>query len=287
LVEKKKATLNEEDQGIAQKRIYAPQLAQLLKTAGEHNFRTLPFNSYAWNPEETEYLFLFDYPPSASSREPESLHDFITYGELKFKLELKYRFHIAHILAQSIAAFHSDGWVHKKIRSHAVKFFFSSDSDECDFHHPYLTDFEFSRPLDGVTHVAARAADVEHDVYLHPERYGQKPSVNFRRVHDIYSLGVVLLEIGTWTTAKKIHDTIIKYNYDGNPPPKGVTAKEIKETFILEATERLPHRMGSSYQQAVLACLDWDWDQYMTSREFTSEFQTRVIQKVDLKAFFS
>ncbi|KAF2186037.1 hypothetical protein K469DRAFT_631435 [Zopfia rhizophila CBS 207.26] len=265
--------------------LYAPQLANLLRTAGKHSFHTLPFNAYAWDVEKFQYAFLFDYPSDAGVREPQSLHDCILSGEPQFKLELKQRFHVAQTVVRAIGAFHSDGWVHKSVRSHAVKFFFGKDGKMCDFNNPYLTDFEFSRPDGGKTRLVARAVDVEHDVYRHPERYGQKPSANFRRIHDIYSLGVVLLEIGLWQTAKQIHDEIILYNLGGNSPVGGLPAKMIKEAFLQDASTRLAHRMGSSYQEAVISCLNEDWDEYVDRREFASEFQNRVVQKVDIKAF--
>lgn len=265
---------------------YAPQLARLLRTAGEHNFGTLRLNGYSWDADQVQFAFLFDYPPNAGSREPRSLYDCILASDGPFKLDLKYRFHVAQTVSRAIGAFHSDGWVHKSIRSHAIKFFFSVDGQRCNFSNPYLTDFEFSRPEGGKTRLAARAVDVERDVYLHPERYGLKPNANFRRIHDIYSLGVVLLEIGLWQTAKEIHDDIIECNLDGDRPTGGLPAQTIKKAFLQDAESRLPHRMGNAYKEAVISCLDGKWDQYV-GREFESEFQKQVIQKVDPRAWMS
>lgn len=267
------------------KELYAPQLARLLRAAGKHAFRTIPFTGYAWNPTQLQYAFLFNYPADAGDCEPQSLHGFILSSkhEPQFKFELKQRFHVAQRVARAIGAFHSDGWLHKSIRAHAVKFFFHKDGKTCDLTNPYLTDFEFSRPVAGVTRLAARAADIEHDVYRHPDRYGP-PSASFSKIHDIYSLGVVLLEIGLWQTARQLYDDIVMYDLEGNPPPGGVPAKMIKETFIQDARERLAHRMGLPYQEAVISCLDGDWDDFV-DRDFASEFEKRVVQKVDIKAF--
>ncbi|KAF6815285.1 serine threonine protein kinase, partial [Colletotrichum sojae] len=142
--------------------LYGPQLARLLRTAGEHSFRTLPFNSYAWDGEKAQYIYLFDYPQGTSDRKPKSLNDFILSSEPRYKLELRQRFFVAQTVARAIGAFHSDGWLHKSIRAHAVKFFFLLDGT-CDFVNPYLTDFEFSRPLAGITRLLPQAVDVDHE----------------------------------------------------------------------------------------------------------------------------
>ncbi|KAI8208408.1 hypothetical protein K4K52_001393 [Colletotrichum sp. SAR 10_76] len=267
------------------KELYGPQLARFLRTAGEHDFRTLPLNSYAWNAEKTQYMFLFDYPPKTSDRTPKSLNDFIQSSELepKYKLELKQRFFVAQTMAHAIGAFHSDGWLHKSIKSHAVKFFFLPDGRKCDFANPYLTDFEFSRPIAGITRLAPQAIDLDNDVYRHPDRHGL-PTTSFSKMHDIYSLGVVLLEIGLWQTARQIHDEVIEYEREGD----GIASlkpQEIKKAFLQDARERLAHRMGTSYQEAVIECLNGDWDELTDSRDFAKEFYKRIVQKVDIKAF--
>lgn len=266
------------------KELYGPQLARLLRTAGEHSFRTLPFNSYAWDAEKAQYMFLFDYPLNTANRVPKSLNDFISTSEFqpKYKLELRQRFLVAQTMAGAIGAFHSDGWLHKSIRAHAVKFFFLTDGNRCDFANPYLTDFEFSRPLAGITRLAPQAIDLDYDVYRHPDRHGL-PGTSFSKMHDIYSLGVVLLEIGLWQTARQIYDDVIKYERGDALGP--LKPQEIKEAFLQDARERLAHRMGASYQEAVVACLDGDWDILIGSRDFAKEFYKRVVQKVDIKAF--
>ncbi|KAF6820926.1 serine threonine protein kinase [Colletotrichum plurivorum] len=268
------------------KELYGPQLARLLHTAGEHSFRTLPFNSYAWDAEKAQYMYLFDYPPNTSDRQPKSLNDFILSSKLepKYKLELKQRFFVAQTIARAIGAFHSDGWLHKSIRAHAVKFFFLPDGKTCDFGNPYLTDFEFSRPLAGVTRLIAQAVDLDHEVYRHPDRHGL-PDTSFSRMHDIYSLGVVLLEIGLWQTARQVHDDVVKYELDGDA--KALQPQQIKQAFLQDAKERLAHRMGTAYQEAAIACLDGDWDEFVGSRDFAQEFYKRVVLKVDIKAFIS
>ncbi|KAM3075707.1 hypothetical protein ACMFMG_007838 [Clarireedia jacksonii] len=264
---------------------YAPQLAQLLRTAGNYKFGTLRLNAYAWDLSRVKCAFLFDYPDEASEKPPKSLHDLILNegDEASFKLDLKQRFLVARLVARSIGAFHSDDWLHKSIRAHAIKFFSNKEDSEFMFGSPFLTDFEMSRPVAAGTRLLARALDIEYDVYRHPQRYGP-PTVSFTKIHDIYSLGVVLLEIGLWQTAKEIHDDIVDAQFNGVCPTEGVPGNLIRETFLRYAETRLGHRMGSSYQEAVVTCLSRDLEDHLLRDDFASEFQKRVVAKVDIKA---
>lgn len=56
--------------------------------------------------------------------------------------------------------------------------------------------FEFSRPE---TYFSAGLEDkcLARDIYRHPDRQ-QSPTQPFSKLHDIYALGVVLLEIGAY-----------------------------------------------------------------------------------------
>jgi hypothetical protein len=190
-------------------------------------------------------------------------------------------------VAQAIGSFHSDDWLHKSIRSHAIKFFFlHADVSSYDFENPYLTGFGFARPVAGSTSMLAAATDIDRDINQHPDRW-DPPRASFNPIHDIYSLGVVLLEIGLWQTARQLYDDFVKYDLKGHIPPEGVPAKSIKKALLGDATERLAHRMGSSYQEAVLACLEGDWGELIGTRDFASKFQERVVGKVDIRSYLA
>ncbi|CAF3543479.1 unnamed protein product [Fusarium graminearum] len=268
------------------KELYGSQLALLLRTAGKHSFQTLPLSSYSRDDNNSQYAYMFEYPSGTSNQKPKSLRDLIlSAGDTSgSKLELKQRFHVAQVLARAIGAFHSDGWLHKSIRAHAIKFFFHEESQRCDFENPYLTDFGLSRPVAGVTRLAPHKIDIDHEIYLHPDRQGQ-PNVSFNKIHDIYSLGIVLLEIGLWQTAKQIYQDIIRFEFKGKVPKVDVAARALRKNYLRDAEERLAHRMGESYQQAVLSCLQGDWDDLIGSRDFANQFQKRIVEKVGIKAF--
>ena len=95
--------------------------------------------------------------------------------------------------------------VHESFRSENVLFFPSTTSDgdgtrldeasnNVDLTRPFIFGFEFSRP-DSFFSAGFIDACPDRDVYRHPERQGQ-PLTTFKKIHDIYSLGIILLEIG-------------------------------------------------------------------------------------------
>lgn len=271
--------------------LYGHQLARLLVAAGKGHFNTLQLNSYSFNTDKAQYVFLFDHPAGSSPRlSPLSLHHLISChdGAPELKLELKQRFRVAQMLVRSIGALHAAGWLHKSIRSHAIKFFFADSPDKggeqrCDIDKPYLTDFSFARPAAASSRLnAPSVGDVEYDIYRHPERY-DPPVSSFTQMHDIYSVGVVLLEIGLWDTARELYDSMIDYDFGGKVPKEGVSAIHIQDSFMAEARDRLGHRMGSSYRDAVLSCLSGEMDDYIGKRDFANEFQKRVVEKVDIR----
>ncbi|MCJ1267507.1 hypothetical protein MMC22_007392 [Lobaria immixta] len=83
-------------------------------------------------------------------------------------------------------------------------------------------------------------------LYLPPERLREKSQgTKFTRRHDVYSLGVVLLEIAMWENFA-----------DG----KGRMGKHLKaatdpSVFLTSQVKQVPRLLGSIYGDAVLACL--------------------------------
>ena len=255
--------------------LYPRQLASLLETAGSHGFRTLPFKGYI--KEQSRYVFFFDYPPQAGDSVPKSLYDLIHFKE---KLSLKLRFHIAYTVSRSISAFHADGWVHKSISSHAIKFFFNT-AGVCDFENPYLTDFELSRPDTGETRLIGQNSDPEEYIYQHPDRQGSP--TRFTKVHDIYSLGVVLLEIGLWEPAHKMYNDYVREFRKREPHLGSLSATTIRKNLLGDASRRLEHRMGLAYKEAVVSCLSDEFQECLKQDDFAMVFQKLVVQKVDIK----
>ncbi|KAK0734620.1 hypothetical protein B0T26DRAFT_670890 [Lasiosphaeria miniovina] len=271
---------------------FAPQLASFLAVAGQEfldgaTLGILPFKGFAKDPAPNGcFTFAFGFPRGTLSRAPPSLHELIVSDRKAHRLGLPARFQIAKAVAQCLGTLHSDWWLHKRISSRVVRFFFRQShgggGESLDTAAPYLTDFAFARPTFGVfsayESVDSVVHDIDRDVYRHPERVGAPPKAYYNPMHDVYSLGVVLLEIGLWRTARQLYDDDFK-------DAQGVTGIDVTKAFLKRARTELDHRMGPAYRDAVVLCLDGrklGSHQGGKNLQFGIEFQKQVVQKVDV-----
>lgn len=171
-------------------------------------------------------------------------------------VSLTYRLIIAKSIARSVIFLHTASFVHKNIRPETV---LTTDSGAA-----YLVGFQRFR---GATSNTYRTGDTlwQENLYRHPTRQGEAPEEVYTMQHDVYSLGVCLLEIGLWTsfvnyTTNMHHeDCIVPGLLDIATvlPISDVRKRafEFKRMCTRLATERLPSRMGEMYTEVVLACL--------------------------------
>jgi hypothetical protein len=125
-----------------------------------------------------------------------------------------------------------------------------------------LVGFEKFRLADGQT-LRQGDSSWEKDLYRHPSRQGLQPEEDYVLQHDIYSLGVLLLEIGLWTSFVVQGSSPDNFtpgpalNINGFLAEKNQRKKatEIKRTLVDMASNRLPNKMGWKYTNIVLSCL--------------------------------
>ncbi|KFA71544.1 hypothetical protein S40288_06821 [Stachybotrys chartarum IBT 40288] len=100
--------------------------------------------------------------------------------------------------------------------------------------------------------------ELEHELYRHPDRY-ENESV-FENKHDIYSFGVVLLEIGLWSTVStEMYEVIAKARRRPAELPR-FAVQEIKQKLADKAQDaRLMQQMGHEYASIVGKCLKGDF----------------------------
>lgn len=125
-------------------------------------------------------------------------------------------------------------------------------------------------------HTAARAERSEDwfkDLYRHPSQQG-KATTSLSTGHEVYSLGVCLLEIGLWDAlvwtkvnkkgavsemlARRVKDCTkpeSKKNLKDLMKEKGGPEK-VRQILVHIATYELPKTMGTGYTNVVLACLE-------------------------------
>ena len=255
------------------------QLASLLYYSGSSDLGTLPIKGLVDQSSKSRHGFVFNYPAEAETSSPESLHSIMRSPSPTSLWSLSTRFQVAQSIAKSIGKFHADGWVHKSIRSQSVIFFRDRENKNRLLNSPYLVDFEYSRPESGTT-LHIRDNDEEKNLYRHPDIQDVAYS-SFSKLHDIYSLGVVLLEIALWQTARGMLDDLKRRNKQHLG--EEVNALGLQEWYVSRAKKKVAHLMGASYQSAVLACLESKYKDQTRRRDFPNTFDAQVAQKLSAK----
>lgn len=202
----------------------------------------------------------------------------------------------ARSLAQTLSTLHLAEWVHGNITSRNILFFQNLDSGNSltegwsatgmgpsatRLGRPYLFGFQFTRLLDEFSNQQGWNQLPERDnVYRHPEQQvyrGRGPEKRHSTLHDIYSLGVIFLEIGLGQTAEDllrmskrsrqkasgstITATVLTNEGALTPSPTlrsqepGVSSQAV---FLHLACRLLPERIGDAFAQATRLCLSGD-----------------------------
>jgi serine/threonine protein kinase len=175
-------------------------------------------------------------------------------------VSLDERFQLSRSLARSVMFMHTSGFVHKNIRPETI-IVFQRDGIRTGI--PFLVGFERFRPAAAGTTLQGDD-QWERNLYRHPKRQGTFPEDLYVMQHDIYSLGVCLLEIGLWSS-------FVSWSSAESSPRPGPeldigkdlamedkirTAFNIKRHFLAIAEEKLPSRMGFSFTDIAISCLN-------------------------------
>lgn len=251
-------------------------LARLLHQPKEQAFRIPSCVGWQFLPDVRSVAFVFDVQPPPQG-EPVSLLRLISNTDARPGLGDKFRLAVG--LARCISQIHMVQWVHESFRSENILFFpikTTSGQDEIQYDEPWVLGFAFSRPE---TFFSNGPADFfpARDIYRHPERQG-RPEQRFTKMHDIYALGVVLLEIGLWEPAIKLEKNMFAHASNGYA---------VRAQLIKHAQRRLEPRVGRKYKDIVVRCLNGNFDIVDDSKEdlkLQQAFRTQVVDILDRAA---
>ena len=191
------------------------------------------------------------------------------------------RMRLARSLAQTLLLLHSVNWLHKNIRSETIYLLSEAATTSPpsrappNLDHARLGGFEYSR-LDNDFTSGHPDYEIERNIYRHPQRWDQ-PNESFSKIHDIYSLGAVLLETGLWEPLG---------NFDakkGGEPLKEryKDAGTTKDRLLRHAKKRLGFYTGEKYQELVLKCLKGDFGDLDGDDKIGTQLQRQLRREVD------
>ncbi|KAH8896322.1 hypothetical protein GQ53DRAFT_852452, partial [Thozetella sp. PMI_491] len=233
-------------------------------------------------PLTTALTMLFQVPSNYEA--PMSLRAALLQGE-DFLASLSDIVKLAKDLARAVSYMHIFGFVHKNIRPETALLLRNKGSPSSSSTASttplslFLVGFEKFRSEDGITY---RAGDQEwaKSLYRHPRRQGLRPEDAYVMRHDIYSLGVCLLELGLWESFIQYDEAGTQVSgaavlLDGSADAGDLVLPSNTQAFLLALAEnKLPRRVGSKYAEVVktcLTCMDEGNKDFGNEREFEDE----------------
>jgi hypothetical protein len=249
-------------------------------------------------PDEERSVFLYQLPSSdgdETGTKLTTLHAFINAVDRETRRPLKKpslndRFNMAHCLAVTLLNLHASQWVHKNVWSRGILLFLQTKAgvsvsglqahrltgtkDSENRILAYLSDWGYARSEQQGTDMRGDF-EAEPNLYRHPDRQG-RPTRQFNRRHDIYALGVVLLEIGLWFTMSRLMESKIR---DAEKSGRLPRPKKVAADLIALAQQGLPKEMGEGYTKAVLDCLTGNFRD--GDPELSFDFQEKVVDVLD------
>ncbi|KAF4947077.1 hypothetical protein FGADI_10707 [Fusarium gaditjirri] len=158
------------------------------------------------------------------------------------------RLKLVKLLSKTLLFLHLGSWLHKGIRSDNV-LFLSSDISSVDLGAAHIGGFDYSR-LFRETRLTQNVGDSRfQNAYRHPDHQGhplhensERPSFSYKA--DLYSLGVVLVEIGLWSPIIKLLDARGSQGEDRN----------VREA-LLDMIPEVRMNVGDAFADAASVCL--------------------------------
>ena len=176
-------------------------LAQMLSLPKPEHFYTPRCIGYIDNrSSQDRFGWIFQMPKD--SNHDTTLETLVgMLGQHMYKPMLSQRIAIAWKLASSLSYLHTTDWLHTGVHSGNV--LFQCDGDKIDMENPIMSGFGYSRPQS--TKTTTRSLDPRWDIYRWPTIQNDvlKEGTS-RKTYDIYSFGLLLLEIAHWQPLHKL-----------------------------------------------------------------------------------
>jgi hypothetical protein len=249
----------------------------LLLSRQREDLNTLHVIGYIADRANSCWWLVFRFPchqqDTTTSLQPVSLLTLLNPGILKRKPALEQRFRLAYQLANTLSGLYSSSWMHKSLRSDNLLFPYTYDPKRpitqygldglVSLSSPLLAGFEYSRQdnesqsLDALKH-----GDKSSIIYRHPLYQGEAAS-GYRVEYDIYSLGLILVEIAFWQSLATFLDArVTKSTSDAKRSLSSKSesfqqpdAEELQKRVLYRVDSELAFRVGTVYRDVVRWCL--------------------------------
>ena len=228
------------------------KLAQILNSDKPIEFGSMRCLHWFHDNYECHFGLVFEIPPGLTLPYA-TLFKLLDPQRKRPRPTLGQRFRIAHDIGHAIQKWHSVGWVHEDICSRNIVIFQNSETHTWNFSKPFLGGFQYSRREVDISD-GLEVDDINRNVYRHPSRQGI-PLQRHDALHDVYAYGVLLLEIGLWQTVLEHRYFQAMMKETGDPKPE-----QIKGLLVKIARQSLGHHMGADYRDAVVLCLEREFE---------------------------
>lgn len=222
-------------------------LANLLSLEIPPEFRSLQCRGFFHDTTRFAFGMVYDLPSPATSETPRPMTLKSVLEETRqmpLQPALEARFKLAYSLARSVLEFHMVGWLHKSLSSLTVLLFCNKDVTEAILD-PKIIGFNHSRPDDPFSYTTGMP-DTNAEDYQHPSY--RSDIRRYQVQYDYYSLGVVLLEIGLWTSLSEMTK---RWN--------DLSATAFRSKLLASRVPLLVQSMGTVYFDAVKVCIEGDF----------------------------
>jgi hypothetical protein len=235
---------------------------------------------------ESETVYGILYRPPPGQVKCLSLANILLHPEYKALLHdnLQNRIDLAKALATTLYHLHAVQWVHKSLNPDNILIFATAAPNGVeliDWSRPYLVGFDLSRTNQGYSNMSPPEIRWETAAYVHPVyRRGHSPDTRkrFKRSFDLYSLGVLLLEIG-------ILDCFKHSKYRLNSEWSELKSYDLQQKYIGQA-KAMKGDLGPKYSELVVKCLSGAFN-FNEAEEDENEtclleaFRAEVCEKLD------
>lgn len=272
------------------------RLISLLALPRSSGFKVPHAVGYIHDPEHYCWWLVFQFPQKSGQApgdlsKPLSLYNLLQ-PEYKPRPPLEKRFRLASDISSTFHQLYSSSWMHKSIRSDNILFPYQNPDEGSSLDQlalPTICGFEYSRLETEAQTIDRSKANSNPAVamYRHPDYQGEAAQ-GYKVQYDIYSLGLVLLEIGIWAPLTSLFDSkrgktsssrsslSIDVKHFHSPE-----AKILRERVRSTVDKDLPFRMGSSYAALTRWCIDYSEPSSETMDEppnHALEFYNRVVE---------